>query len=68
MTSDRPYRKALPFSAARQEIESQSGRQFAPEAVKIFLSLPETVWSDIRREVGESQERVVISTPSPPSP
>lgn len=63
MTSDRPYRKALPFSVARTEIESQSGRQFAPEAVKIFLSLPETIWSGIRQEVSQPRERVVFSRP-----
>lgn len=63
MTSDRPYRKALPFSAARDEIERQSGRQFSPEAVKIFLSLPETIWRDIREEVGESREHVKFSRP-----
>lgn len=66
MTSDRPYRNALPFSAARDEIERQSGRQFAPEAVKIFLSLPETIWQDIREEVGESRGRVVFSLPPNP--
>lgn len=63
MTSDRPYRNALPFSTARDEIERQSGRQFSPEAVKIFLSLPETFWRDIREEVSESRERVVFSPP-----
>jgi cyclic di-GMP phosphodiesterase len=66
MTSDRPYRKALPFSVARDEIESQSGRQFSPEAVKIFLSLPETIWSEMRGKVGGSRERVVFSRPPAP--
>ncbi len=41
MTSDRPYRKALPFSAAREEITRESGRQFDPEVVKAFLAIPE---------------------------
>lgn len=37
MTFDRPYRKALPFDAARQEIVRMAGSQFDPLAVKAFL-------------------------------
>jgi response regulator RpfG family c-di-GMP phosphodiesterase len=51
MTSDRPYRKALPFSAARQEITRFAGTQFDPEVVHVFLSIPEQVWENIRLEV-----------------
>jgi cyclic di-GMP phosphodiesterase len=51
MTSDRPYRRALPFSAAQAEITRESGRQFDPEVVRAFLSIPEKVWEDIRLEV-----------------
>ena len=51
MTSDRPYRRALPFSTARDEITRESGRQFDPEVVRVFLSIPEEVWSNIRLEV-----------------
>jgi putative nucleotidyltransferase with HDIG domain len=51
MTSDRSYRRALPFSVARAEIARESGRQFDPEVVKVFLSFPEQVWKDIRRQV-----------------
>jgi cyclic di-GMP phosphodiesterase len=51
MTSDRSYRHALPFSVARAEIERESGRQFDPEVVKVFLSIPEEMWKGIRNEV-----------------
>jgi response regulator RpfG family c-di-GMP phosphodiesterase len=51
MTSDRPYRKALPFAAAREEVSRFSGTQFDPEIVRVFLSLPEKVWDNIRQEV-----------------
>jgi response regulator RpfG family c-di-GMP phosphodiesterase len=51
MTSDRPYRLALPLSAARAEIARESGRQFDPEVVRVFLALPEQVWEKIRLEV-----------------
>ena len=37
MTFDRPYRKALPFDMARDEIVRMSGTQFDPVAVETFL-------------------------------
>ncbi len=36
MTSDRPYRRAGRWSAARDEIVGQSGKQFDPEIVEAF--------------------------------
>jgi len=63
MTFDRPYRRALPFIAAREEILRESGRQFAPEAVEVFSSLPEGLWEDIRQEVGGLRNRVKPSLP-----
>jgi HD-GYP domain-containing protein (c-di-GMP phosphodiesterase class II) len=41
MTSDRPYRKALSFAEAREEIIRCSGKQFDPDMVKLFLEIPE---------------------------
>ena len=37
MTFDRPYRKALSFDSAMEEILRMSGTQFDPEAVATFL-------------------------------
>jgi putative nucleotidyltransferase with HDIG domain len=51
--SDRPYRAAQPFSAARDEIKRWSGRQFDPEAVNTFLSIQETIWHDLRKEIDQ---------------
>lgn len=51
MTSDRPYRRALPFEAARAEIIRESGRQFDPRIVSIFLSILPEVWENIRLQV-----------------
>ncbi|HUY15180.1 MAG TPA: HD domain-containing phosphohydrolase [Terriglobia bacterium] len=48
MTSDRPYRKALGLAYAKKEIENQSGKQFDPAVVRVFLSLPDSVWEGIR--------------------
>ena len=38
MTSDRPYRRALPWEQATDEILAQSGRQFDPRVVAAFAS------------------------------
>ena len=49
--SDRPYRAAQSPSAAREEIERWSGRQFDPEVVRTFLSMPENIWEDLRKDI-----------------
>ena len=50
MTSDRPYRAALPLSAAFAEIERCRGTQFDPEVVGAFLSIPAPELLAIRSE------------------
>ncbi len=37
MTTERPYRKALPHEVALSEIRSQYGKQFSPDVVDAFL-------------------------------
>jgi putative nucleotidyltransferase with HDIG domain len=44
MTSDRPYRAALPFSAFKAELRHTSGTLFDPEIVDAFMSAPESTW------------------------
>jgi len=51
MTSDRVYRKALPYEAARAEIIKYSGTQFDPEVVKVFLKIPQEDWRRIHQRV-----------------
>lgn len=58
MTSDRPYRQALSVSRAREEIIRESGKQFDPDVVRVFLSLPEQTWENIRREVAGVRGRI----------
>jgi diguanylate cyclase (GGDEF)-like protein/putative nucleotidyltransferase with HDIG domain len=38
MTSDRPYRKAMPLEAAREEIQSEAGTQFCPRVVSVLMN------------------------------
>jgi putative nucleotidyltransferase with HDIG domain len=52
MISDRPYRRALPLSHARQEIRRCSGTQFDPKVVDVFMSIPEEHWVDLRENLG----------------
>ena len=58
MTSDRPYRAAQSIASGRREIERHSGRQFDPEVVQVFLSIPERIWQELRAEIeGQSTKR-----------
>ena len=51
MTSERPYRRPVPVSSACAEIASRAGRQFDPEVVRAFLSIPVEEWEEIRQGV-----------------
>lgn len=46
MTSDRPYRKALPFALVGPEIIKFRGTQFDPEIADLFLSIPRKQWEE----------------------
>jgi HD-GYP domain-containing protein (c-di-GMP phosphodiesterase class II) len=63
MISDRPYRKALAVSHARDEIKRCAGTQFDPAVVDVFLGMPGTLWNELRENIGRpyrlSQLRVV---------
>jgi putative nucleotidyltransferase with HDIG domain len=51
MTSDRPYRRALPMAEAREEIRRHAGTQFDPSIVRVFETIPDEVWDAIRFDV-----------------
>jgi HD-GYP domain-containing protein (c-di-GMP phosphodiesterase class II) len=55
MTSDRPYRKALSFAAARAEILRQSGTQFDPVATEVFVSEEETLRAMVEVKCGAAE-------------
>ena len=66
MTSDRPYRRALPFATAREEMIRESGKQFDPQVVSAFLAIDQSVWSELRtkgriiRPLGIEQGKLVL--------
>ncbi|MBD3867794.1 MAG: response regulator [Acidobacteria bacterium] len=51
MTSNRPYRAALPIEKASDEIRRYSGSQFDPTVAAAFLEVPVGVWKQIREDV-----------------
>ena len=55
MMSDRPYRRGRPYSVARDEIQRESGKQFDPQVVGVFLSIPEETWAAIRGEASRNR-------------
>jgi putative nucleotidyltransferase with HDIG domain len=61
ITSNRPYRAAQPLSAARDEIERWSGRQFDPQVVDTFLEMSEHIWDDLRKGIDEQIHRFAYS-------
>jgi putative nucleotidyltransferase with HDIG domain len=57
ITSDRPYRQARSFDAARQEILRCSGTQFDPAVVEVFLKIPNELWQELRAEISGQSRR-----------
>lgn len=55
MMSDRPYRRGRPYSVARAEIIRESGKQFDPRVVAVYLSIPEEAWIKIRNEASSDR-------------
>lgn len=65
ITSDRPYRKAATFAAARLEIKRCAGTQFDPNVVDVYLSLPDQLWEDLRAEITLQAKRHAPLQPEP---
>ncbi len=56
MTSDRPYRRALRYEDARAEIVRNSGLQFDPKVVEVFLSIPPEEWKAMHRRIPDTRD------------
>ncbi len=54
MTSDRPYRQALSYERAREELRRYAGVQFDPAIVEAFCSIPAGLWKEERRKIHEA--------------
>ncbi|MEW6609259.1 MAG: GAF domain-containing protein [bacterium] len=52
MTSDRPYRKALPLDVAINELKKGSGSQFHPGVVRAFLKIVEREQHNLQQIAG----------------
>jgi putative nucleotidyltransferase with HDIG domain len=59
ITSDRPYRPAQSWQAAREEILRWSGRQFDPQIVEVYKGMPDNIWEDLRKEIDSQVYRFV---------
>jgi len=69
ITSDRPYRKARGFDAAREEILRCSGTQFDPAVVEVFLKIPNELWQELRSEIsGQNRRFSTFDVTHPPDP
>src|SRR5260370_27621684 len=55
MTSDRPYRRALPFAASLEGFERAAGKHYDPHVARVFLTTPDETWHEIRRETAAIQ-------------
>ncbi len=51
MTMNRPYRKALPYERAREEVVKFAGVQFDPKVVEAFLQIPREEWDRINQRI-----------------
>src|SRR5580693_3345572 len=61
MTSDRPYRAALPLQSARDVIERGSGTLFDPLVAAAFLRVPNETWSVMASETLAVQPSSVLA-------
>jgi ribonuclease P protein subunit RPR2 len=52
LTTERPYRPASSFKAAREMITGEAGRQFDPQVVQAFNTISDATFDRILNEVG----------------
>ena len=63
MTSDRPYRAALPLQAAREQIKCGSGKQYDPRVAEVFLRISSEIWETIRMLTSTDLIGLVLANP-----
>jgi putative two-component system response regulator len=65
MTSDGPYRAAVSYKQARNELVEHAGSQFDPVIVEAFMGIDEGEWALIREEAANYPNQVVDEAGSP---
>jgi putative two-component system response regulator len=68
LTSDRPYRTALPLQAVRDVIERGSGTRFDPLGAAAFLRVPSGTWETIAKQTLTVQASLVLAAAKIPIP
>lgn len=63
MTSDRPYRAALSFWAAREQIKCGSGKEYDSRVAEVFLQIPNEKWESLRTEAKTISVGPVVTKP-----
>jgi putative nucleotidyltransferase with HDIG domain len=56
MTSDRPYRMALSFEYAIEEVRRCTGTQFDPGVAEAFLGMPLHIWTRIHDSINDERQ------------
>lgn len=56
MTSDRPYRKAMSPSIAKEEIEANRGTQFDPDCVDGFMKISQRELGVLKKRISEPHQ------------
>jgi putative nucleotidyltransferase with HDIG domain len=51
LTTDRPYRPASPLAVAREMITAETGRQFDPQVIDAFVSIPDSTFLRIAADL-----------------
>jgi response regulator RpfG family c-di-GMP phosphodiesterase len=49
---------------ARKEIQDWSGKQFDPEVVEVFLSMPDEIFEELRRAISAQADPLAYSAGS----
>jgi len=60
LLSKRPYKEILSFSRTYEVIQKEGGVLFDPEAVRLFSSVSEKRWSELREEAERSSFKSFI--------
>ncbi|MCM8775449.1 MAG: response regulator [Candidatus Omnitrophica bacterium] len=60
LTSNRPYKMAIPFEESVKLLQEESGKRLDPEAVSLFFSIPRKRWDELKEIVNTSNFRSLI--------